>query len=179
MFGMIHRSARDMVHEQFGAAAWDQVLETAGLDEAVLVSAQNYPDETTLRLVEAAARTAGLTLDETLEAFGRHWVRAADRGPYSGTLRMLGGSLLESLTNLDSMHASIQIAMPEARLPQFRVIAHGPAEIRVAYHSHRQGLEAFVRGLLEGLLARFSTLGTVAQAGRDQGAPVFVIALAG
>lgn len=172
MFGMIHRSARDMVHEQFGEAAWDKVLEAAGLDEGALVSAQNYPDEVTFRLIGAAAQTAGLSVEDTLVAFGRYWVRSADKGPYASTLRMLGSNLLESLTNLDS----IQLAMPEARLPQFRVVSHDAQGIRVAYHSHRQGLEPFVQGLLEGLLDRFSTAGAVTLAGEDEGAPVFAIA---
>jgi hypothetical protein len=89
---------------------------------------------------------------------------------------MLGTSLLGALKSLDSMHAGILMALPEARLPQFRVISVNASEIRVAYYSHRQGLEAFVRGLLEGLLERYATAGVVTLASHED-APVFAITL--
>jgi hypothetical protein len=173
---MIHRSARDMVCEQFGTAAWERIMDAAGLDESVLIGARSYPDDITFKLIAAAADISGQSLEDTLLAFGRYWVRSADQGPYAGTLSMLGTSLLGALKNLDSMHAGILMALPEARLPQFRVISENASEIRVAYYSHRQGLEAFVRGLLEGLLERYATAGVVTLAGHED-APVFAITL--
>lgn len=161
MFGMIHRSARDMVLEQFGQSVWDRILEAAHLDDGALVSAQSYPDEVTFRLIAAAAATAGLTLDQTLHAFGRHWVKAADQGPYGNVMRILGATLEECLMNLDRMHASIQIAMPGAQLPQFAVVSQDERSIELAYYSRRAGLEPFVCGLLEGLMERFHQPGSV------------------
>jgi hypothetical protein len=83
---MIHKSARAMVLEQFGPTAWDQILHSAKLDDGDFVSAQPYPDETTFRLIGAAASTAGLTVDQTLLAFGHHWVKTADQGLYSNVM---------------------------------------------------------------------------------------------
>ena len=164
-----------MVLEQFGPAAWDQILQSANLDDIDFVSAQSYPDETTFRLIGAAATTAGLTLDQTLLAFGHHWVKAADQGPYSTVMTILGGSLLEALTNLDRMHASIQIALPDAQLPQFAIVSHDDRSIRLAYYSRRDGLESFVSGLLEGLLIRFNQPGSVVFTGPDGAARLFTV----
>ena len=178
MFGMIHRSARDMVLEHFGQVAWDQILDEAGLDDGAFVSVQSYPDEITFRLITTAAATAGLTVDQTLQAFGRHWIRAADKGPHANVMTILGGSLLESLMNLDRMHASIQIAMPDAQLPQFVILSQDERAIKLAYYSKRDGLESFVLGLLEGLLNRYNQTGSVAFSGTDGEARLFTITLA-
>lgn len=175
MFGMIHRSARDMVLEHFGVVAWDEILADAGLDDGAFVSAQPYPDEVTFGLINTAATKAGLTVEQTLQAFGRHWIKAADQGPYANVMRILGGSLLESLMNLDRMHASIQIAMPGAQLPQFTVAAHDERLIKLAYHSRRAGLEPFVCGLLEGLMERFHLKGTVEYSGLDGEVRMFTV----
>lgn len=179
MFGMIHKSARDMVLEQHGPEAWSRVLTVAGLDDSAMVSAQPYADEVTFKLIGAAAEVAELSLDATLETFGRHWIRASEKGPYANVIRILGGSLLEALMNLDSMHASIQIAMPEARLPQFAVVEHDASSIRMAYTSHRVGLEPFVAGLLEGLVLKFKEAAVVRR-GEDVGdSRIFIIERAG
>lgn len=178
MFGMIHKSARDMVLEHFGEVAWKEILEDSGLDDGAFVSAQSYPDEATFRLITAAATKAGQTMDQTLLSFGRHWVKSADQGPYASVMRILGGSLLESLMNLDRMHASIQIAMPGAQLPQFNVTFHDDRSIELAYHSRRAGLEQFVCGLLEGLMERFHQRGSVGFSGVAGDARMFTLTFA-
>ncbi len=178
MFGMIHRSARDMVLEHFGQVAWDEILGDTGLDDGAFVSAQSYPDEVTFRLITTAAAKAGLTVDQTLHAFGRHWIKAADQGPYANVMRILGGSLLESLMNLDRMHASIQIAMPGAQLPQFTVVSQDSRSIELAYHSQRAGLEQFVCGLLEGLMERFHEQGSIEFSGSVGDARMFTVTFA-
>lgn len=166
-----------MVLEQFGPAAWDQILQSAKLDDGDFVSAQSYPDETTLRLIGAAATTAGLTLDQTLLAFGHHWVKTADQGLCANVMAILGGSLLEALINLDRMHASIQIALPDAQLPQFVLVSQDARSIQLAYYSKRDGMESFVSGLLEGLLMRFNQPGSVAFNGTDGAARLFTVTL--
>ena len=178
MFGMIHRSARAMVLEQFGSVAWDQVLASAGLDDGDFVSAQPYPDEVTFRLITAAAATAGLTVEQTLQAFGHHWVKTSNTGVYANVMAILGGSLLDALRNLDRMHASIQIAMPDAQLPQFVIVSQDERAIKLAYYSTREGLERFVLGLLEGLLNRYNQPGSVVFSGTDGEARLFTITLA-
>jgi hypothetical protein len=167
-----------MIVEQFGAQAWDNTLTAADLDDAILVSIQSYPDEVTFRLISAAAATAGLTVEDTLHAFGRHWIRASGQGPYAGVLQILGTSLLESLNNLDQMHASIQLAMPGAQLPQFSVLSQDDRSIRLGYYSKRAGLESFVCGLLDGMLEKFATPGLVEFSGQEGDARIFTITLA-
>lgn len=178
MFGMIHRSARDMVLAQFGQPAWDEILIKANLDDSSFVSGESYPDEITFRLITTAAEVANLSVDDTLFAFGEHWVAAAWTGPYSTVLTVLGRSLTDALTNLDRMHASIQIAMPEANLPQFSILYEDEASIEIEYFSDRDGLESFVRGLFSGLMKKFAVAGEVVFAKSPDGARIFTILIA-
>ncbi len=178
MFGMIHRSARDMVLSQFGQPAWDEILKRAELDDASFVSGESYPDEVTFKLITTAAEVANLSVDDTLHAFGEHWVAAAWGGPYATVMTVLGRSLAEALANLDRMHASIQIAMPDADLPQFSIIAEDEHRIEIEYFSNRAGLENFVRGLFRGLMDRFGVKGEVVYAQAPDGARIFTILMA-
>ena len=178
MFGMIHRSARDMVLSQFGQPAWDEILKRSELDDASFVSGESYPDEVTFKLITTAAEVANLSVDDTLHAFGEHWVAAAWGGPYATVMTVLGRSLSESLANLDRMHASIQIAMPDADLPQFSIIAEDEHRIEIEYFSNRAGLENFVRGLFRGLMDRFGVKGEVVYAQAPDGARIFTILMA-
>ena len=126
----------------------------------------------------AAAATAGLTVEQTLQAFGHHWVKTSNTGVYANVMAILGGSLLDALRNLDRMHASIQIAMPDAQLPQFVIVSQDERAIKLAYYSTREGLESFVLGLLEGLLNRYNQPGSVVFSGTDGEARLFTITLA-
>ncbi|MEY4256242.1 MAG: hypothetical protein RLZZ141_1469 [Pseudomonadota bacterium] len=178
MFGMIHRSARDMVLAQFGETAWAEILNRAKLDDSAFVSGESYPDEITLRLIVTAAEVANLSVDDTLFAFGEHWVAAAWNGPYATVMTVLGRTLSESLANLDRMHASIQIAMPDADLPQFSVIREDQQMIEVEYFSNREGLENFVCGLFSGLMKKFSVTGEVIFEKNAAGSRIFKILIA-
>jgi Haem-NO-binding len=175
MFGMIHRSARDMVLAQFGQTAWDTILAKAALDDSAFVSGESYPDEVTFRLITTAAEVANLSVDDTLFAFGEHWVATAWTGPYSTVLTVLGRTLSDALTNLDRMHASIQIAMPDASLPQFSILNEDETSIEIEYFSERQGLENFVRGLFSGLMKKFAVTGEVIFAPSPDGSRIFKI----
>jgi Haem-NO-binding/Protein of unknown function (DUF2378) len=178
MFGMIHRSARDMVLSQFGQPAWEEILKRAELDDASFISGESYPDAVTFKLITTAAEVANLSVDDTLHAFGEHWVKAAWAGPYATVLTVLGRSLGECMANLDRMHASIQIAMPDAQLPQFTLLEEDEHKIEIEYISDRAGLENFVRGLFWGLMDRFGVKGEVVYAQAPDGARIFTILMA-
>jgi len=51
--------------------------------------------------------------------------------------------------------------MPDADMPSFYVSRVEGRDLYIEYRSSRTGLEAFVKGLLEGLLDRFGDTGEV------------------
>ena len=101
-----------------------------------------------------------------MRAFGRHWVVFSSASSYRAIFQMAGGGLDEFLMNLDRMHESIQGTLPEADMPSFETLDVGPDHHVIVYRSSRlaalpDALNAFVGGLLDGLLAHFGEEGDV------------------
>lgn len=165
MYGMIHRAIRELVLEEAGDSAWDDLERQLGIGPADMISAMVYPDDQTIALLAAAAERLGLAMPECLRRFGRYWVRFAGTGSYSGIMDFVSQDLAGFIANLDRMHHAVRVAMPEARVPEFRLLESSGNRLLVGYRSTRSGLEPMVVGLLEGLLERFGLAGTVAFAG--------------
>lgn len=161
MYGMIHQAARQMVHAVADEATWSKILATSGLHEEHFISAQTYDDEVTLTLIGAIQDVTGMPIEELLSAFGRYWIEFAASTSYGSVLEMAGSDLDSLLENLDRMHTSIKSTMPDAEMPSFYVSRVEGRDIYVEYRSSRSGFEAFVKGLLEGLLDRFGDTGEV------------------
>lgn len=150
---MIHRAAREMVLETQGPEAWAAVLAKADLDDAHFISASTYSDEVTQTLLEAMAQVLAEPVPALLTAFGRYWVSYVGKGPYGAILRLAGEDVATILGNLDRLHEAIRVAMPAADTPSFQLVGREASELRVIYRSTRAGLEPFVVGLLQGLMA--------------------------
>ncbi|MEQ8934214.1 MAG: heme NO-binding domain-containing protein [Amphiplicatus sp.] len=174
---MIHKAARDMAVGRYGEDGWRQILAESGLSGEHFISARQYPDEITTRLLAAIGARAGLAPEALLEAFGRHWIKYAGSSAYSSILDRTGGDLVTFLGNLDRMHASIKTVIDRAQLPSFNVEKADAREIEIAYRSVREGLEPFVIGLLKGLLERFGEAGEIDWR-REDGTSYFRIARA-
>ena len=179
MYGMIHRAARQMVLNGGDPAVWPHILERAGLEESDFISGQSYPDEVTFTLIGAVAAQLDLSLEETLIRFGRYWVRFADESAFSHLMKMAGQTLTEFCENLDRLHANIDLSLPGVDVPSFLVRSSDETSLRITYVSSRTGLEPFVTGLFEGLLAHFGQSGQVRCLGPHEGGIDFLITLDG
>ena len=166
-----------MVIEMKGDAVWSQVEQACNIGPVELISVAVYDDALSFSIVGAVATALEMDVTSCMRAFGRYWVRFAERGSYGAIMDFTGQDLRTFISNLDRMHAAVNLAMPEARTPSFKLVSADEQEIRVRYISERVGLEPLVVGLLEGLLLRFGETGVVHQvAGASSGAE-FVIAL--
>lgn len=164
MYGMIHRGVRDMVIEHSGPDAWHEIEVSAGFGPEHLITGQTYDDSIAQTMLGLAAERMGLSIAECLTAFGRYWVRFAERGAFGNLMKFAGRDFVTFVGNLDRMHQAVVSAMPDARVPSFRITDQADGMLRVWYASERTGLEPMVVGLLEGLLARFELKGDVEEA---------------
>ena len=163
MYGMIHGGIKQMVIEKLGRTAWNSIEQDAGIGPQELIAAVVYQDDMTIRLLRSAATQLELTVDETLHAFGRYWIRFAERGSFSTIMTFTGKDIESFISNLDRMHRAVVAALPEARVPSFTIVHRADGLLQVRYRSDRQGLDLFVLGLFEGLLERFDLDGDVRQ----------------
>ena len=161
MYGMIHKAAREFAISELGQERWDKAVANAEMNDEHFISGQHYPDAKTNKLLGELVSISGLASDDLLERFGRYWIRFTSTTAYSSALDMAGDEIVMFLENLDHLHTSIQSTMPEADLPSFCVTHSSPTEIKLIYKSTREGLAPFVKGLLMGVLDRFSEAGEI------------------
>jgi hypothetical protein len=177
MYGMIHRCIVEFTNLRLRDRnpANPQIW---SVDPGLQISASPYADAQTLGLVASAAETLNLSLPDFMFELGQYWIKFADDGPYGALMRFSGGDLGSFLRNLDHMHECVKTAMPGTTTPYFAVELERPDRIRVRYQSGRSGLDDFVRGLLQGLMTRFSVVGSVVMRQPVEGDPLFDLIIA-
>ena len=171
MYGLVNQGVHDLALQLGGEDLWREILAAAEVDHATFIGMDTYPDEVTYRLVEAASSVLGMSTDEVLHAFGRHWILYTARRGYGSIFDTMGRSLPGFLANLDAMHARLSLGMPDMRPPSFVCEQHSEHQTRLEYWSDRPGLAPMVVGLLDGLGEMFGVPVTVTHtASRAHGA---------
>jgi hypothetical protein len=154
---MVNKAIEDMVRRDHGDEAWEELKARAGVDVEMFLSDESYPDDMTFRLVAAASGMLGTAIDEVLIAFGRHWIRYTAQEGYGTLMAAAGRDIPEFFANLPNFHNRIAMIFPGLQPPRFSCTDVTETSLRLHYITHRQGLTAFVVGLLEGLGERMGT----------------------
>ncbi len=161
MYGMVNKAVEDMVCLHHGEAAWERIKARAGVDVAVFLSNEGYPDEITYNLVAAASEVLGLPEETILIGFGQHWVLHTAQEGYGGLMKAAGKTLPEFLRNLPNFHSRVSMIFPKLQPPRFQCTDVTDQSLKLHYISHRPGLAPFVVGLMQGLGKMFRTPVTV------------------
>ena len=164
MYGLVNRAVQELVVSQFGKDKWDAIKKKAATGVQTFVSMQNYPDETTYKLVAAASEVLEVPPEKVLEAFGEYWITYTAANGYGDMFQMFGSSMAEFLSNLDNLHVRVGMTFPKLRPPSVRCTEVNAEGMRVHYYSERVGLAPLMVGLLRGLGKRFGTEVDVAHA---------------
>ncbi|MFC5457256.1 heme NO-binding domain-containing protein [Prosthecobacter fluviatilis] len=168
---MVNKAVQDLIIASHGEEVWQQIKLRAEVDDEIFISTQAYPDEVTYRLMGAASEVLGLPAQRVLHEFGRWWVLKTAHHGYGLLLRAGGRNLGEFLQNLPNFHTRIMMIFPALQPPDFQCTDVAPGHVRLHYRSHRQGLSAFVMGLLHGLAEMFAVTAHITQEhSRDSGA---------
>lgn len=151
MYGIVNKAIQDLITEKFGRDAWNQVKEKSGVDIDFFLSNEPYDDDITYKLAGAASEVLNISVGDVLQAFGEWWILKTGKEKYGGLMEAGGNNLKEFLVNLPSFHNRIMLMYPKLTPPEFKVSNIKENSIDVHYHSKREGLQEFVRGLLTGL----------------------------
>ncbi|HTU56848.1 MAG TPA: heme NO-binding domain-containing protein, partial [Polyangiales bacterium] len=168
MYGLVNAAFRELIVSLYGHDQWERVRLAVVPDEDTFSAMEQYPDEITYQMVQRTCEITGCSSDDLLIKFGELWVVYTDRQGYGALFEIAGPSLPDFLMALNDLHARVGRNFPKLRPPTFRFdvidsVAFGSrAESRVStlrmhYLTRRTGLCPFVRGLLQGLSARFRT----------------------
>lgn len=154
MYGHIHIILKDLVLSVAGTAAWQRILEEAGISspgqEAEALDTVVQPDEVTTGLVGATCKVLGLTVDTALHTFGKHFVVFALRSGNAAFLKSQGATLHAFLQNVNQMHTYLERDHPDARFP-FLESTYLPETdtALLVYLSSRPGLASLLIGVVE------------------------------
>jgi hypothetical protein len=157
MYGIVNKAIQDLITENFGLAEWEAVKEKSGIDIDFFLSNEPYDDAITYQLAGAASSVLGLSVGDVLIAFGEYWILKTGKEKYGGLMEAGGKSLREFLLNLPAFHNRIMLMYPKLTPPEFKVSDITERSVHVHYHSGREGLQEFVRGLLSGLAKMYAT----------------------
>lgn len=157
MYGIVNKAIEELVLQEFGAEIWNRVKLRSGVDHEYFISNQPYDDGDTYKLAAAISDETGLPLEQVLVTFGEYWVLKTGKEKYGGLMMAGGDSLQDFLLNLPAFHNRIMLIYPNLQPPEFRVEPLGSTGVAVHYYSHRQGLQPFVQGLLQGLAKMYQT----------------------
>jgi Haem-NO-binding len=157
MYGIVNKAIEDLIKENFGEEKWYAILKRSGVEHDFFIGNEPYDDNITYKLAIATSEETGLSLQAVLIALGEWWVLRTGKEKYGGLMEAGGSSLREFLRNLPVFHNRVMLIYPKLTPPEFRVSDITDTSIHVHYFSKRQGLQEFVRGLLQGLGKLYKT----------------------
>lgn len=161
MYGIVNKAIQDLITANYGVDKWDEIKEKSGIDVDFFLSNEPYDDAITYQLAGATAEELGISVGDVLQVFGEWWILKTGKEKYGGLLEAGGTNLKEFLVNLPSFHNRIMLMYPKLTAPEFKVSDLEENSIHVHYHSKREGLQEFVRGILIGLSKMYNVEATI------------------
>jgi len=155
MYGLVNKAIQDLVLSSCGEDTWLRIKKKAGISVPEFIEVSNYDDDLTYSLVTIASEELDIPAERILFDFGRHWILYTGREGWDSLFSLGGDSVKAFLMDLNNLHARVQVAMPDARMPQFSVYEKDDG-LEVQYRSDRDGLAPMVAGMLSGLAERFN-----------------------
>mmetsp|Transcript_2763 Transcript_2763/g.4166 ORF Transcript_2763/g.4166 Transcript_2763/m.4166 type:complete len:892 (+) Transcript_2763:64-2739(+) len=118
MYGWINACIKSLIISKFGTDKWHSIINKSKLNDD-FHKEDYYNDESTYTLVSIAADLLGLTEETVLEEFGAYFVQYCRQEGYDNLLRCLGDTFHEWLSNINSLHNHLMVALPDMKAPQF------------------------------------------------------------
>jgi len=161
MYGIVNKAIEELVKENYGEEKWELIKIRSGVDVDFFISNEPYDDAITYQLAGAVAEEMHIPLSDVLVKFGEHWVLKTGREKYGSLMEAGGNNLKEFLCNLPVFHNRIMLMYPKLTPPEFKISDVEECSVCVHYFSRREGLQEFVRGLLQGLGKMYNTPVTI------------------
>ena len=155
MYGLVNLAIEELVNKVAGPDVWEKIKADVGFNDAGFIMMESYPDELTFQLVGSAAKHLGMTPEQVLKAFGKHWIKFTASKGYGELMETSASNLVDFLANLDNMHAQLEATVSGLNLPSFELEPEAGNQMLLRYYSDRDGLAPMVLGLVEGLSELF------------------------
>ncbi len=161
MYGIVNKAIEDLVIANFGEQKWEAIKERSNIDIDFFISSEPYDDDVTFKLAVAVSEEMNMSVGDVLVAFGEWWVIKTTSEKYAGLMQSGGNNLKEFLLNLPNFHNRVMLIYPKLTPPEFKISDITENSIHLHYFSKREGLQEFVRGLIQGLGKMYETPTTI------------------
>lgn len=161
MYGIINKAIQELVIENYGEEKWQKILALSAVEEDFFISNEPYDDDITFKLAQAVSLEMSMDFKDVLIVFGEWWVVKTTKDKYGTLMESGGATLKEFLLNLPVFHNRVMFIYPKLTPPEFKVSNVSDTSMHLHYISSREGLQEFVRGLIQGLGIMFNTPVTI------------------
>lgn len=161
MYGIVNKAIEELVIANFGEEKWEAVKTKSDIDVDYFISNEPYDDEITYKLAGTISEEMQMNVGEVLEALGEWWILKTAKEKYGSMLSSGGASLKAFLVYLPDFHTRVMLMYPKLMPPEFKISHVEENSLHVHYFSKREGLQEFVRGLLQGLSKLYETETTI------------------
>jgi hypothetical protein len=166
MKGTILSCVKELVEKKFGAAAWTKVLEAAGQPGALFLAGGDVPDEKAMKILGAASKVSGLSMQALMDAFGDYWANDYSDKMYPQYYAE-HKTAKDFLRGMDALHERLTKSIPNAKPPRFAYESETPNSFVMIYRSAR-GLGDMLPGLIAGVARHYRTKIAVKKLGTDR-----------
>jgi len=105
--GIINRGIQELVECKFCKTTWEKIKKRAGCNDPFISASEDYPDQTTYDLVDAASEITELPHDTVLMEFGKYWIPNTGARSYPTFFKLAGDSARVFLLNMAIVHRHI------------------------------------------------------------------------
>ncbi|AWG20467.1 heme NO-binding protein [Flavobacterium faecale] len=151
MYGIVNKAIEDLVIANFGQEKWEAIHKRSGVAVDFFLSNEIYDDDVTYKIATAVSEEMDMSLSDVLIVFGEWWVVHTTKDKYPGLLESGGDNLRNFLVNLPNFHNRVMLIYPKLSPPEFKISNISVNGLHLHYFSKREGLQEFVRGILQGL----------------------------
>jgi hypothetical protein len=162
MKGIIFVELVAMAEDAFGEDVVDRVIAAAELPSGgAYTRVGNYPCEELMALIRGFSAQGGIPGSDLQRLFG-HWMMQSFGRHYPQFFEGRDGSIdmLEAIEG--EIHVEVRKLYPDADLPSFDTIRHGPKSLDLTYRSPRP-LADFCHGLIEACTERFGETASISR----------------
>jgi hypothetical protein len=152
MKGIVFNLVEEIVRQELGEKAWDDLLDAAQLDGAY-TSLGSYPDQQLFQLVGAASKALNKSPDEIIRWVGVKALPMLAR-KYPQFFAEHKSTLPFVLTLNYIIHPEVRKIYPGANVPEFDFDTSVPGVLLMGYQSSRK-MCSFAEGLVTGAAAHY------------------------
>lgn len=160
MKGIVFNLLEEVVTTEYGAAAWDRLLDDAGLDGAY-TSLGSYSDDEIFALVKVASAALDIPPEAVLRWFGLHAMPLLAKR-YASFFAGHANTRSFLLTLNSIIHPEVRKLYPGANPPVFDFDTSSSDALVIGYNSQRR-LCALAEGFMQGAAGYYGEKAQIAQ----------------